>query len=143
MLSDQELSDRLHSAAIHLLRKLRQADEASGLSASRLSALSVIVFGGKVTVGDLAIAEQVSVPTISRLLKDLEALELVGRTRDRKDGRVTWIHATPRGQTLLQEGRARRIALLAAELGQLSETQREALIQTLPIIETLAAPRKE
>ena len=67
-----EVADRLHSAAIHLLRRIRKVDEASGLSAARLSALSVLVFGGATTVGALARAEQVSAPTMSRLVSGLE-----------------------------------------------------------------------
>jgi hypothetical protein len=55
----EDLADQLHSAAIHLLRQLRKEDDASGLSAPRLSALSVVVFGGPLTLGALARAEQV------------------------------------------------------------------------------------
>ena len=47
-------ADSLHSAAIHLLRKLRRIDAGSGLNAPRLSALSVIVFAGPLTLGQLA-----------------------------------------------------------------------------------------
>ncbi len=65
-----EIADRLHSAAIHLLRRLRVEDERSGLTSPQLSALSVIVFGGPITVGNLARAEQVRPPTISRLLQE-------------------------------------------------------------------------
>ena len=50
----ERTADRLHSAAIHLLRRLRREDAATGLSAPRLSALSVVVFGGPLTLGELA-----------------------------------------------------------------------------------------
>jgi DNA-binding MarR family transcriptional regulator len=66
------LADQLHSAAIHLLRQLRKEDDASGLSAPRLSALSVVVFGGPITLGALARAEQVKPPTMTRLVDALE-----------------------------------------------------------------------
>ena len=59
---DEELAGRIHSAAIHLLRRLRREDAGSGLNAPRLSALSVIVFAGEVTLGELAAAEQVRPP---------------------------------------------------------------------------------
>ena len=42
----RDIAGRLHSSAIRLLRTLRREDDGSGLSAPRLSALSVIVFGG-------------------------------------------------------------------------------------------------
>ena len=82
------IADRLHSAAIHLLRRLRQEDAAAGLTAPRLSALSVIVFAGPLTLGELAEAEQVRPPTISRLVQGLEAEGLVERSRDPVDPRA-------------------------------------------------------
>src|SRR5215472_14325726 len=77
-----DLADRLHSAAIHLLRRLRREDDASGLPAPQLSALSVIVFAGPVTLGELAAAEQVRPPTITRLVDKLEAAGLAERASD-------------------------------------------------------------
>jgi hypothetical protein len=55
-----QVADQLHSAAIHLLRRVRRADVESGISPARLSVLSVLVFGGPQTLGTLARAEQVS-----------------------------------------------------------------------------------
>ena len=92
------LAERLHSAAIHLLRRLRAEDDASGLTAPRLSALSVLVFGGPRTVGELARAEQVRAPTISRLVAGLERDGLVRRERDPDDARVQRIRATRAGE---------------------------------------------
>ncbi|HEY8600987.1 MAG TPA: MarR family transcriptional regulator [Thermomicrobiales bacterium] len=110
---------RLHSAAIHLLRRLRREDDASGLSAPRLSALSVIVFGGPLSLGALAAAEQVRPPTMTRLVAALEAAGLVTREADPGDGRAILIRATSAGQRLLQEGRDRRTAVLARQLAAL------------------------
>ncbi|HEY6948780.1 MAG TPA: MarR family transcriptional regulator, partial [Gemmatimonadales bacterium] len=102
---EAELADRLHSAAIHLLRWLRREDAATGLSAPRLSALSVLVFGGgPVTLGQLAAAEQVRAPTMTRLVNGLEADGLVTRQADPGDARVTRIQATARGRALLEAG---------------------------------------
>jgi hypothetical protein len=77
----ERTADRLHSAAIHLLRRLRREDAKSGLSAPRLSALSVLVFGGPLTLGELANAEQVRPPTMTRLVTALEADGRVSPTR--------------------------------------------------------------
>jgi DNA-binding MarR family transcriptional regulator len=114
------VADTLHSTAIHLLRGLRKVDEETGLSAARLSALSVVVFGGPVTLGQLASAEQVSPPTMTRLVGAMESDGLVRRNTDLQDRRVTWITATARGKRILQEGRARRIAMLAGALKNVS-----------------------
>src|SRR5437773_1966932 len=99
-----DLADRLHSAAIHLLRRLRREDDASGLPAPQLSALSVIVFGGPITLGALAQAEQVRPPTITKLVATLEEAGLVEREVDTADRRVVRVKATGRGTRLLQEG---------------------------------------
>jgi DNA-binding MarR family transcriptional regulator len=132
------VADRIHSAAIHLLRRLRRQDDAIGLSAARMSALSVVVFGGPVTIGRLAEAEQVSGPTITRLLAGMERDGLLKRARDADDRRVVWIKATPRGTRLLQEGRRRRIAALAAELAALDPADLTILARAAELIERVA-----
>src|SRR5688500_1433251 len=110
------VADRVHSAAIHLLRRLRREDDTSGLSAPRLSALSVVVFAGPLTIGALATAEQVRPPTMTRLVSGLERDGLVRREADAADGRVVRVRATARGERLLAEGRARRVDTLARAL---------------------------
>jgi DNA-binding MarR family transcriptional regulator len=131
----ERTADRLHSAAIHLLRRLRREDAESGLSAPRLSALSVIVFGGPLTLGELAKAEQVRPPTMTRLVSALEADGLVTREPDATDGRLTRIRATPNGRTLLLRGRARRVAALTAEVRALSAEDRDAVARAVSILE--------
>ena len=133
--SPSDLADRLHSAAIHLLRRLRREDDASGLPAPQLSALSVIVFGGPITLGALAQAEQVRPPTITKLVAALEHAGLVEREVDAADRRVVRVKATARGTRLLQEGRMRRVASLAESLGQLPSADRARLARAVPILE--------
>ena len=115
------LADALHSAAIHLLRTLRREDDASGLSAPRLSALSVVVFGGPLTLGQLARAEQVKPPTMTRIVTGLERAGLVERVDDSSDRRLTRIKATAKGQRVLAAGRARRVELLTKALRALDD----------------------
>jgi DNA-binding MarR family transcriptional regulator len=115
----EALADQLHSSAIHLLRQLRKEDDASGLSAPRLSALSVVVFGGPLTLGRLAAAEQVKPPTMTRIVTGLEKDGLVQRIGDPRDRRLTRIQATRKGQKVLAAGRARRVEKLAAAVRQL------------------------
>ena len=125
--NSQNIADQLHSAAIHLLRKLRKEDEGSGLNAPRLSALSVIVFGGPVTLGDLAAAEQVRPPTMTRIVNALEEQGLVLKKQNANDGRSTLLSATSAGKKLLMEGRARRVCALAKQIAALNHEQRSAL----------------
>ena len=134
----EALAQRLHGAAIHLLRRLRAEDDASGLTAPRLSALSVLVFGGPRSIGELAAAEQVRPPTISRLVRELERDGLVRRETDAADARVQRLHATAAGEALLTAGRARRVARLAASLAALPAAERRLLAAAAPLLEALA-----
>ncbi len=133
------VADRLHSAAIHLLRLLRREDDASGLSAARLSALSVVVFGGPVTIGRLARAEQVRPPTMTRLVMGMEVEGLLVRSSDPEDGRVVWIRATRKGTRILREGRERRVAALARELERLSVADLSLLARAAELMDRVAA----
>ena len=130
-----EVADRLHSAAIHLLRRIRKVDEASGLSAARLSALSVLVFGGPTTVGALARAEQVSAPTMSRLVSGLERDRFVVREVDEDDARAVRVRATPKGRRVLVQGRGRRVAELVQLLEGISAEELRMLGSAAEILE--------
>jgi DNA-binding MarR family transcriptional regulator len=133
------LADRLHSAAIHLLRRLRRVDATTGLSGPRLSALSVVVFGGPLTLGELAAAEQVKPPTMTRLVRALEARRLVSREADEHDGRVVRLRATAKGRALMAEGRARRVHTLAEGLRTLDSAELDALSDAVATLEQIVA----
>jgi len=135
----RELADQLHSAAIHLLRTLRKEDDASGLSAPRLSALSVVVFGGPLTLGQLARAEQVRPPTMTRIVTGLEKAGLVKRVGDPRDHRLTRIQATPKGQRVLAAGRARRVRLLTKSVKALDTNQLAELRRGIQLFNELVA----
>ena len=123
-----ETADRLHSAAIHLLRRLRVRDRESGIGPAQLSALSVLVFGGPRSLGELADAEQVRPPTMSRIVSGLQRAGLVKREAT-EDGRRVRLLATPKGSKMLWEGRKRRIESLANALELLGETERGRLAE--------------
>lgn len=130
-----EIADRLHSAAIHLLRRLRRVDEAAGLSAPQLSALSVIVFGGPLRLGDLARAEQVRPPSMTRIVDDLVAGGLVRRDADSKDGRVIHLTAIAKGRRIMSEGRGRRVQMLADALKPLRAAEKRTLAEAVALLE--------
>jgi DNA-binding MarR family transcriptional regulator len=131
------VADRLHSAAIHLLRRLRVEDKAIGLSGPRASALSVIVFRGPIAMGALAEAEQVRPPTITRLVASLERAGLVRRVNDRRDGRVQLVAATAAGRRLLNKGRARRVERLMGGIARLSAAEQQVLAHAAELMEGL------
>jgi DNA-binding MarR family transcriptional regulator len=133
----EEVASRLHAGAIHLLRRLRQLDGQMGLSPARASALSVIVFGGPATLGTLARAEQVSAPTMTRLVAGMERDGLVRRRGDAADQRLVWVHPTAKGSRVLHEGRQRRVASLAADISTLADADRAALLAAADVLERL------
>src|SRR5579864_8989167 len=131
------VADRLHSAAIHLLRRVRQQDAATGEGPARLSALSVLVFAGTKTLGELAAAEQVKPPTMSRIVAGLARSRLVEITADPHDARRMRIRATAKGTRLLHKGRQLRIAYLASHLEALAPEELAKLGEAVEILKKI------
>jgi DNA-binding MarR family transcriptional regulator len=132
-----ELAMRLNSAAIHLLRRLQREDSRLGLSAARLSALSVLVFGGPKTLGQLADAEAVSPPSMTRLVNAMEAEGLVVREKHATDARSIVIHASPKGEDILVRGRQQRVEALARLLDELPAERITTLDEAASTLEEL------
>jgi DNA-binding MarR family transcriptional regulator len=139
----EALADRLHSTAIHLLRLVRVQDAKSGIGPAQLSALSVIVFGGPASLNDLATAEQVRPPTMSRIVDGLEAAGLAKRRVNPKDRRALTIAATEKGTEILQEGRKLRVQFLASHLDQLSGTELTEIERSLAAIHKAIVRKSE
>lgn len=130
-----DVADRLHSAAIHVLRHARSQDALAGIGPARLSALSVLVFGGPMALGQLAAAEQVKAPTMSRIVAGLKRTGLASIEADAKDARRIRVTATAKGVRILQEARVRRIRLLAESLGGLSKRELSTLLEAAELME--------
>ncbi len=131
------VAEQLHTVAIHLLRRLRRTDDQMGLSGPRASALSVLVFGGPVSLAQLAKAEQVKPPTMARIVDALEAAGLARREADENDLRAVCIRATAKGRKLLLEGRARRVRQLVKMLEGASAAERAALVDAVSTLQRL------
>jgi DNA-binding MarR family transcriptional regulator len=131
----RDVAARLHSSAIRLLRTLRREDDGSGLSAPRLSALSMVVLAGPLSLADLAAAEQVRPPTMSRIVDALVERGLVTRVAKPGDRRSVAIAATSEGIDLLHAGRERRVGALVNRLGGLADSERRALARGVEILE--------
>jgi len=106
---------------------------------AQLSALSVLVFAGPRTPGELAAAEQVRPPTMTRIVQGLEAEGLVRRERDADDGRVHRLHATAKGRRVMQRGRERRVENLAALLDRLSPAEIKRVREAADLVERALA----
>ncbi len=134
--SKHEVADLLNSAAIHLLREAAEQDRAAGLSRARLSALSVVVFGGPLTLGALAEAEHVRPATMTGIVTGLERAELVRRRKHGSDGRAVLVEATTAGKRLLSRARANRIDAIAARFDDLTADELDALWRAGQLLET-------
>ena len=142
--SENDVANRLHSVAIHLLRRARVVDRETGLSPERLSLLSILVYVGPRTLSQLADAEQVSRPAVSRSVKALVHDGLVRRERNTTDRRSVTVYATPSGQRLMEGARKQRLQRIAADFGDLDRDQLAALRQAADILDSLAStpPKK-
>lgn len=137
---ESEVADRLHSAAIHLLRRARRTDPLTGVSPAQLSALSVLM-GGPKTLGALAAAEQVRAPTMSRLVGDMERAGVARKATDRDDARVVRVHATPKGLRALARGRSMRIAEIERLLKDLDAGELATIERAVGTIERILGQR--
>jgi DNA-binding MarR family transcriptional regulator len=131
------VAERLHTAAVHLSRRLRVEDEARGISGPRLSALSVLVSEGPIRIGRLAQIEQVEPPTMTRLVDAMERDGLVRRRPDPKDRRAVVLGVTAKGKGVLNAHRAQRVAMLAAGVRSLSPAQVATLARGVEILERM------
>jgi DNA-binding MarR family transcriptional regulator len=135
---DGATATELNSGAIHLLRAVRRVDRDSGLPPGQLSALSVLVFGGPLTLGALAAAEEVAGPTMTRIVDGLVARGLAERQRP-ADRRTVLVAATSAGRRVMRDGRRRRVEALEAALAALPAADRRRLRGVGPLLERLAA----
>jgi DNA-binding MarR family transcriptional regulator len=138
--TQREVADRLHSAAIHLLRRARRTDPLTGISPAQLSALSVLMSGPK-TLGDLAAAEQVRPPTMSRLASEMERAGVARKVTDRADARVVRVHATPKGLRALARGRAMRIEAIERLIRELDPDELSNVERAVGTIEEVLGQR--
>lgn len=134
------VADRLHSAAIHLLRRARRTDPLTGVSPAQLSALSVLM-GGPKTLGELAAAEQVRAPTMSRLVSEMQRARVARKAIDREDARVVRVHATAKGLRALSRGRAMRIEAIERLLSGLEPDDLRNVERAVGTIETALGQR--
>ncbi len=130
----EALANRWNSVAIHLTRRLRLADGQWGVPPARLSALSVLVFGGSCTLGELARREQVTPPTMTHIVTGLEAMGLARRVASEDDARLVIVEPTTAGRRLMARGRAARVERLAAALQALPASDLDVLDRAATIL---------
>jgi DNA-binding MarR family transcriptional regulator len=130
-----DVANRLNSLSIHLVRRVSQATYGDRITPARLSLLSVIVFGGPSTVSELARAEKVSVPAVTRMLDALESDGLAYRQPSEDDRRAVKVLPTESGLRVMEAARARRVQHIADELSFLTQEELDVLLKAAILLE--------
>jgi DNA-binding MarR family transcriptional regulator len=136
----EKVADRLHSAAIRLLRYVRRQDSSLGIGPTQASALSILVFAGPKRLGELAALEQVKPPTMTRVVAGLVHNGLAQVDRDPEDGRSQIVSATGLGRRVMRRGRDRRVEALSALLQPLTQHELDCLEQAAELVHRMVKP---
>jgi DNA-binding MarR family transcriptional regulator len=137
------VASALNSGAIHLLRSLAAVDRLAGLTSARLSAMSVLVFGGPQTLGTLAAQEGVAGPTMSRIVDALVEDGLAERRPHPQDGRAVQVCATVQGESLMRAAAGRRISTISAALADLRAEDQRRLAAAAGLLDQVAGVIRE
>jgi DNA-binding MarR family transcriptional regulator len=138
-----ETAARLALSVGRLNRRIRATSDT--LTPGQVSALSTIVRHGPIRPGDLARAERVAAPTITRLLADLETRQLVSRTSDPDDGRSFFVESTDAGAQAILRARSERAARVLELFHELTDEQIDSLAGALDALDAAAglAPHED
>jgi DNA-binding MarR family transcriptional regulator len=132
----EELPTRLRLAIMRLARRLRQQAEPD-MTPSMLSAMANIEYRQPVTLGDLAEAERVTPPTMTKIVGRLEEAGLVKRVVDTADRRIQRVSLTRDGVKLIARNRSRKNAYLARKLRKLEPDEVSKLEEAVGVIEKI------
>jgi DNA-binding MarR family transcriptional regulator len=123
---------------MRLARRLRNEREDTSLTLTQLSTLGTLARLGPITLGELAAAERIQPPSMTRIVSGLEERGLVNREPHATDRRLVIVQLTDDGSELLAADRRRRDAWLNKRLRELTPDEREALRRAAPVLEKLA-----
>jgi DNA-binding MarR family transcriptional regulator len=137
MLTDAALASELRTSVMRLARRLRRMRADTTLSLGQLAALGTIDRHGSMTPGGLAAHERVQPPSMTKIVKALEAAGYVTRSPHPTDGRQVVVTLTPTGSTLLKEDRRQREAWLAQRLRDLTPEERDLLHRAAEVLDRL------
>ncbi len=131
-----ETATRLRYAITRLSRRLRQSS-LGGVSPAQASMLAVVSRLKRPSLGDLAAAEQVSPPSVTRLVRDMERLGLIARVVDDLDRRCTRVTITAQGRRELAAIRRRKDEFLERALAALPAADRRRASELAELLETI------
>ncbi|HWG26031.1 MarR family winged helix-turn-helix transcriptional regulator [Actinospica sp.] len=124
---DAELIAQVRRGASRLARRLRLERPADSMPGSRLTVLAHLRRWGPATPGELAASERLQPQSLTRVIADLEAEELLTRRRDERDRRQYVLEITDAGRFALARDMETRDEWLARAMRDLTETERQVL----------------
>ena len=133
-----QLAVLVRDAITRVNRRMRQTRPVGDLTHSQISALQSLDLGGALTPRELAEAERVRPPTMTRIVSRLEELGLVARTPHPTDGRQVILALSPAGRELLDGYRRTRDEWFANRLAELSHEERDTIARAAEILTRIA-----
>jgi len=119
---------------LRLNRHLNAFAQQSELPLARFQALALIKQHNPITLRQLCDIQQVSMPTMSKLVDELQNQSLVIRAQSKDDARQRWIVPTQKGiSELVRAGIANR-KYWQQKLGKLNDEQLSQLDETLKLL---------
>jgi DNA-binding MarR family transcriptional regulator len=131
--------NRLRIALGRISRTVDRETASDGLTRSTQSLLGTLARHRSLGMGELADIEGLNPTMASRLVGKLADAGLARRIPGDDDRRAVIVEVTPEGTKLHHRLRRRRTAVLAGWLDDLSPDERDALLQAVPALESLAA----
>ena len=137
--TDAGLASTLRVSIMRLSRRLRnERDAAEDLSPNHLAVLGTLWRQGPLTIGDLAAAERVQPPSMTRTVHGLFEKGLLARAPHPTDRRAVVVSLTPAADAVLAESRLRKEAWLNHQLRDLTPAERQILRDAAPILERIS-----
>ena len=137
--TDAGLASSLRISVMRLGRRIRNERESEGLTLSQMAVLGTLFRCGPTTAGELAAAEKVKPPSMTRTVGCLEEIGLVTRRPHDTDGRQVVVELTDPAREVIEIDRRRRDAWLAQRLDELDPAERALLRQAAPLLDRLAS----
>lgn len=133
-----QLTSLLNEAISRLGRRLRQARPVGELTQNQISILTSLELAGALTPRELADAERVQPPTITKVVAKLEDRGLIQRTPHPTDRRQVILSATAAGRDVILEQRRVKDEWLTRKVARLSAQERETLREAAEILNRIA-----
>lgn len=129
-----DLASELRLVTQRTARRIRSESDPASLTEGQYCVLGTLTRHGPATPRELAAADGVQPPTMTRTLASLEAQGLVGRGPHPSDGRQVIISLTEAGTGLVRETTRRRTEWVAKRLARLTTQERATLREAVTIL---------